>query len=69
MLPRHLWCQSLPPEAREGLIEHLSPTQAAQQRVTKIISLVTVNLVTPKVGANHELVQQTGLCTKNFLRL
>jgi len=36
----------------------------AQQIVTKIIYLIFINLVTPKVGAKHELLfnkQATGL--------
>jgi hypothetical protein len=40
----HLW-----------FVEHLSQTKVAQQSVTKIISLIFINLVTPKVGAKHEL--------------
>ncbi len=36
--------------------ENISRTQAAHQRVTKIISMTTMNSVTPKVGARHELL-------------
>jgi len=39
---------------RGGFVEHPSWTEAAQQSVTKIISLMYVNLVTPKAGAEHE---------------
>ncbi len=47
---------------RGGFVEHLSPTEVAQQSVTKIISLTIINLVTPKARAKHEpSVQQTGL--------
>jgi hypothetical protein len=35
-------------EPRGGFVECLSLTPAAQQSVTKIISLTFVNLVTPK---------------------
>jgi hypothetical protein len=31
-------------------------TQVAQQSVTKIISPTIMNLITPKVGAKHELL-------------
>jgi hypothetical protein len=41
---------------RGGFIKHLSPTQVAQQSVTKIISPTIMNLVTPKAGAKHELL-------------
>jgi hypothetical protein len=47
-----------------GFVEHLSQIQVAQQSVTKIISLICINLVTPKVGAKNELLfnaQATGL--------
>ncbi len=43
-------------QLRGGFIEHLSRTLVAQQSVTKITSLVVVNLVTPKAGAKNELV-------------
>jgi hypothetical protein len=43
-------------EARGGFVEQLSATKVAQQSVTKIISLKTVNLVTPKAAAKHELL-------------
>ncbi len=43
-------------EPRGGFVECLSLTPAAQQSVTKIISLTFVNLVTPKAWAKHELL-------------
>jgi hypothetical protein len=43
-------------EARGGFVEHLSPTLAAQQSVTKIISVTIKILVTPKAGAKHTLL-------------
>ncbi len=39
-----------------GFVEHLSATLVAQQSVNNIISLAILNLVTPKVGARHELL-------------
>ena len=39
-----------------GFDGHLSTTLEAQQSVTKIIFLTSVNLVTPKAGAKHELL-------------
>ncbi len=36
-------------------VEHLSPTYVAQ-KVTKFITVNDVNLVTPKAGAEHELL-------------
>jgi len=41
---------------RGGFVEHLSRTWAAQQSVTKIKSLIFINLATPKVRAKHELL-------------
>ncbi len=41
---------------RGGFVEHLSPTYVTLQSVTKIICLIFTNLVTPKVGAKHELL-------------
>jgi hypothetical protein len=47
---------------RGGFVEHLSPTQVAQQSVTTIISMSNMNLVTPKAGTKRELViRQNGL--------
>jgi hypothetical protein len=43
-------------EARGGFVEHPSPTLAAQQSVTKIISVTIKILVTPKAGAKHTLL-------------
>ncbi len=40
-------------EASGGFVEHLSPTLAAQQSVTKIISVTIKILVTPKARAKH----------------
>jgi hypothetical protein len=42
-------------------------TYVAQQSVTKIISVTSMNLVTPKVGAEHELLfRKPGIgCTTN----
>ncbi len=37
-------------------VEHLSPTSAAQQRVTRFISVAIMNLVAPKAGAKRELL-------------
>ena len=39
---------------RGRLVEHLSPTEAAQQSVAKIKYLVFINLVTPTARAKHE---------------
>ncbi len=44
-------------------------TKAAQQSVTKIISLAPLNLITPKAGAKHEhlfnqLASEAGLLNK-----
>jgi hypothetical protein len=41
---------------RGGFVEHLSRTYVSQQSVAKILSRVFINLVTPKVGAKHELL-------------
>ncbi len=41
---------------RGGFVEHLSWTSVAQQSVTKIITLIHINLVTPKARAKHELL-------------
>ncbi len=43
-------------EVRGWFVDHLSQTYVAQHSVTKIITLAIVNLVTPKVGAKHELL-------------
>jgi hypothetical protein len=37
-----------------GFVEHLSGTYVPQQSVTKIITLMLINLVTPKARAKHE---------------
>ncbi len=39
-----------------GLVEHLSPTEVAQQSVTQIMTMTIMNLVTPKAEAKHELL-------------
>jgi hypothetical protein len=39
-----------------GFVEHLSGTKVAQQSVTKIISLIFVNLATPKAQAKQEFL-------------
>jgi hypothetical protein len=36
---------------RDGVVEHLSPNKAAQQSVTKITTMIVINLVTIKVAA------------------
>jgi hypothetical protein len=41
---------------RSAFVECLGRTWVAQQSVTKIISLTKMNLVTPKVGAKHEVL-------------
>jgi hypothetical protein len=39
-----------------GFVEHLSWTSRAQQSVTKFISMIVINLGTPKVAAKHVLL-------------
>ena len=41
---------------RGGFVKHLSLTSVAQQSVTKVIYVITMNLVTPKAGAKLELL-------------
>jgi hypothetical protein len=41
---------------RVGFVEHLSWTQETEQSVNKIISVTSMNLVTPKVGGKYELL-------------
>ncbi len=65
-LPRHFFsqfasncnttCPCFLPDYKGGFVKHLNLTQAAQQSVTKVISLIFVNLVTPKSRAKHELL-------------
>jgi len=38
------------------LVCYLSPTELAQLSVIKVISVTSMNSVTPKAGANHELL-------------
>ncbi len=38
---------------RGGFVERLSRTSVAQQRVTKMITLIFINLVTPKARTKH----------------
>ncbi len=40
----------------QRLVEHLSQTQVAQQRVTRFIFLTIMNLATPKVRAKNDLL-------------
>jgi len=40
-------------KARGVFVKHVSPTYVAQKSVTKIISPIFINLVTPKARANH----------------
>ncbi len=40
--------------SRGGFVEHLSLTKVAQQSVTKIISVMIMNVFTPKAGAKRE---------------
>jgi hypothetical protein len=47
----HLFTQP----SSEVSLEHLCQTQVAHQSVTKIITVVIINLVTPKAGTEHEL--------------
>ncbi len=47
------WC-NLYRQSRGGFVKQLGQTYAAQQGVTKIISLTFINLVTPKARAKHE---------------
>jgi hypothetical protein len=42
--------------SRGGFVERLSQSKAAQQNVTKIITLIFINLVTSKAGAKRELL-------------
>ncbi len=41
-------------EARDGFVEHLSPTKVAQQSVTRFINIAALNLVALKAVAKHE---------------
>ncbi len=41
---------------RVGFVEHLSMTQAAQERVTKFVAMIDTNLVTPKAVAKTKLL-------------
>ncbi len=43
-------------KARGRFVEQLSLTSVAQQSETKIIYVTIMNLVTPKVGAKHEVL-------------
>jgi hypothetical protein len=55
---------------RGGFVEHLSLTSVAQQSVAEIISLTIMNLVTPKVGAKHELLlNKPALANRPWLHL
>jgi hypothetical protein len=42
--------------SKGGFVEHLSQTQAAQQSVTRIISMYVLNSVTPYAADKHDLL-------------
>ncbi len=48
--------ESLPKVAKGEFVEHPSRTEVAQQGVTKIIFLIIMTLVAPKVEAKRELL-------------
>jgi hypothetical protein len=45
-----------------------SATQVAQQNETKFMAIIVMNLVTPKVGAQHELLfnKPASVCCNYF---
>jgi len=46
----------------DGFVEHLSPTEGAQQSVIQFMAMTAVNLVTPKAAAMDELLFNKPAC-------
>jgi hypothetical protein len=56
-------------EIRGGFVEHLSLTYAVQHSVTKIIAIIVIDLVTPKVPDKFEFLSNKPASETSLLKI